>query len=91
MKHAHIFVSGVVQGVSYRRFACTRAKDLGITGFVRNIADGRVEVLAEGDEKNVDELIKKLKEGPKGAKVKNMQVTWERHKGSYSSFEIVHM
>lgn len=91
MKRARISVSGLVQGVSYRAFACKHARELRLKGFVRNLADGRVEVLAEGDEKGIQALIRKLKQGPSAATVENMEISWEPYEGVYDSFEIMRL
>jgi acylphosphatase len=65
----HWFVSGRVQGVSFRAFTYEAATDLKLRGWVRNLTDGRVEVVADGDEKAVDKLLEKVKRGPEFAKV----------------------
>jgi acylphosphatase len=67
-------VSGRVQGVFYRASTSERARALGITGYVKNLADGRVEVLACGEETKVKELIDWLWQGPPAAKVQGMEV-----------------
>lgn len=63
-------VSGQVQGVGYRYFAMRAAEALGVTGFARNLADGRVEVVAEGPEEVLAEFEDKLREGPAFATVR---------------------
>ena len=70
----HGFVSGRVQGVYYRQSTEQQAERLGIDGWVRNIADGRVEVLLEGEEEAVRELEGWLHEGPTGAEVSAVDV-----------------
>ncbi|MDI6639363.1 MAG: acylphosphatase, partial [Methanocellales archaeon] len=60
----HAFVSGRVQGVFFRSFTRSEATSLGIHGWVRNLRDGRVEVLAEGEKSALDELLGRLREGP---------------------------
>ncbi|MGH8435699.1 MAG: acylphosphatase [Pseudomonas sp.] len=65
----HGYVTGRVQGVSYRQHTEEQAERLGLDGWVRNLADGRVEVLVEGDEVAVRELAAWLEQGPKQAKV----------------------
>jgi acylphosphatase len=85
-----VFVSGRVQGVYYRAFTEKEANLLGIGGYVRNLTDGRVHLEAEGDRSVVDQLIRRLWEGPPRAKVSDVQVTWRTVEGGpvYSSFEI---
>lgn len=88
MKSVHIFVSGIVQGVGYRYFAYKWAKRLGIRGYVRNLKDGRVEVVAEGEEETLKEFIQKLEEGPLGAVVDKVDITWAEISDVFSDFEI---
>ncbi len=64
MKQYHIFVSGRVQGVGYRSFCQRQAERLGVSGWVRNLHDGRVEVMAAGREKNLKIFISVLRKGP---------------------------
>ena len=68
------FVSGRVQGVFYRASAAERAKALGVTGHAKNLADGRVEVLACGEEVAVKELCEWLWQGPPAAKVESVEI-----------------
>jgi acylphosphatase len=67
-------VSGKVQGVFYRASAAERARALGVTGYAKNLPDGRVEVLACGEEVQVKELIDWLRKGPPAAKVQGVDV-----------------
>jgi acylphosphatase len=66
-------VSGIVQGVGFRWFTVRRATGLGLTGFVRNLADGRVEVVAAGDSSTVGELEAALRVGPRSAQVASVE------------------
>ena len=72
-KTINFFVSGRVQGVCFRMSTNQQAKLLGITGWVRNLEDGRVEVLATGDDKALEQLGKWLTQGPSMAKVLNLE------------------
>jgi len=85
---AHVFVSGFVQGVGFRFFAILNARKLGVSGFVRNLRDGRVEVVAEGELESVDVLIKRLREGPPGANVVGVDVRLEKYEGEFSDFSV---
>ncbi|MDI6859159.1 MAG: acylphosphatase [Methanocellales archaeon] len=85
----HAFVSGRVQGVFFRSFTRSEATSLGIHGWVRNLRDGRVEVLAEGEKSALDELLGKLREGPPGARVEKVDVMWEEYEGNLNGFRIV--
>ena len=87
---AHIFVSGWVQGVFFRDQTQKWANSLSITGWVRNLKDGRVEVMAEGDEEKVEDLISQLKQGPSLARVENVDVDWEDYKGEFEDFSVTH-
>ncbi|PMQ02473.1 MAG: acylphosphatase [Dictyoglomus sp. NZ13-RE01] len=87
-KKIHVFVYGIVQGVGYRYFAYKWAKRLGINGFVRNLSDGRVEVIGEGDEETLKAFLEKLEQGPFGAVVEKVDVKWEETEGKYNDFNI---
>jgi len=69
----HVRVSGTVQGVGFRWFVRERARRLGLSGWVRNNADGSVEVAAEGDEPQIELLRTELQKGPSGAFVKSIE------------------
>ena len=85
---AHIFVSGRVQGVFYRSNTRRKALGLGLTGWVRNLPDGRVEVVAEGEENQVDELIRWCGMGPPRAAVTNLEVKRETYTGEFETFRV---
>lgn len=70
----HGFVSGKVQGVSFRQCTQTEAERLDVDGWVRNLADGRVEVLVEGEEQAVRELTDWLEHGPERAEVSGVDL-----------------
>ncbi len=84
----HVFVSGRVQGVFFRDYTRRWALSLGLTGWVKNLWDGRVEVVAEGEEEGIQALLARLREGPPGARVDNVAVTWEEYKAEFSDFRI---
>jgi acylphosphatase len=88
MKRIHVFVSGRVQGVAFRWVTEDMAHQLGVSGWVRNLSDGRVEVMAEAEEENLLEFIKFLKQGPRHARVENIEVEWLESEGEFKSFEI---
>jgi acylphosphatase len=85
---AHVFVSGRVQGVFFRSEIRHEAKKRGLRGWVRNLPDGRVEAVFEGEEKSVKELIEFCKRGPPGARVTSVDVSWEQPTGEFKDFEI---
>ena len=84
---ARIRVSGIVQGVGFRYFVRTRAVALGLSGFVRNIPDGTVEVVAEGDRPVVNTLIGELRIGPRSASVERLNVEWEDPTKEFKGFD----
>ena len=71
-----VLVRGHVQGVGYRAFARRRALDLDLAGYVENLTDGRVEIVAEGDETKLQVLLVKLRMGPAHAEVEDVDVQW---------------
>lgn len=73
MATRRIFVSGRVQGIGYRDFVVRSAKGGGLTGWVRNLRDGRVEVLAAGEEAAIEELVAACREGPAQARVDHVE------------------
>jgi len=81
-------VSGVVQGVGFRFFAVRKAKEFGLTGWVRNTFEGTVESEVEGEKGSILEYIKDLKAGPGGAKIKDVKVEWREFQNRYSDFQI---
>lgn len=83
-----ILVSGRVQGVGYRYFARRSAVSLGIRGFVRNLDDGRVEVVAMGPDRSVQEFIQALIDGPASAHVSGCHVEQLPSSRHYSGFTI---
>ncbi len=88
-KTLHIIVKGRVQGVGYRWFAKERARECNITGFVRNLYNGDVEVVAQGEENDLSRFLEELNRGPAFAHVVEMQVDEiEIDQNKYSSFEI---
>ena len=81
-------VRGVVQGVGFRFFVEREARCLGLAGYVRNRGDGSVEVVAEGAQGLLEELLASLKRGPLGAHVSAVEVGWNRSQGGFKRFEI---
>lgn len=85
---AHIYVSGQVQGVFFRDHTQRWASSLHLTGWVKNLIDGRVEVLVEGDKEIIGNLIRKLEEGPPLAQVERVEVGWEKYRSEFDDFRI---
>ena len=85
---AHVFISGRVQGVNFRWFTQRKAQELGLTGWVRNLWDGRVEAIFEGDEKAVQEAVRWCHTGEPPARVENVDVNYEKPTGEFKRFRI---
>jgi len=85
---ARIRVEGLVQGVFFRYNTQREAHRLGLKGWVRNLPDGSVECVAEGEEERVKELIQWCHHGPPGARVERVRVQWEEYRGDLKGFEI---
>lgn len=83
----HVFVRGRVQGVGFRWFVLDAAGD-GLTGWVRNLRDGSVEVVAEGPRKALEGLLEDLRTGPAGSHVTGLTTDWEPAAGDLPPFEI---
>ncbi len=88
MIRAKIYISGRVQGVFFRMSAKLEAEKLGVAGWARNLDDGSVEVMAEGDRENVDEFIKWCKSGPPFAKVEKVEVEEQKGLEGFGDFSI---
>ena len=86
---ARIVINGLVQGVFFRRETTDFAKRLGLAGWVRNLADGRVETIAEGEKAKLDELIRFCHQGPPGARVRRVEVEWLEYTGEFRGFRII--
>lgn len=81
-------ISGTVQMVGFRAFAEMRAPSYGLTGYVRNVHTGDVEVVAEGDRKLLEAFLSDLRRGPSGARVRNVIVSWESARGEFEDFSV---
>jgi len=81
-------IHGWVQGVFFRAEAVRQAQKLGVTGWVRNISDGTVEVVAEGEKDTLNKLYQWCQKGPLLSKVKKVDAKWESYEGTFSDFEI---
>ncbi|RLI21471.1 acylphosphatase [Candidatus Bathyarchaeota archaeon] len=85
---AHVFVSGRVQGVFFRYETRQLARRVGVTGWIRNLSDGRVEAVFEGEKDAVEQMIEFCRRGPPAARVDKVEVIWEPYKGEFNSFTI---
>ena len=82
----HVFISGKVQGVFFRSSTKDMAKNLGLFGWVRNLADGRVEAVFEGKKDAIEKMLEWCKAGPEYARVTGIEVIWEEFKGDFKEF-----
>ncbi len=85
---AHILVSGIVQGVFFRANTAEKARELSLLGWVKNLPDGRVEAVFEGEKEKIEEIIDWLKSHPGMSKVEKVEVDWQEAKGDFENFEI---
>lgn len=88
-KRIHLVVRGRVQGVYYRASAQREAKRLGLTGWITNRPDGSVEIVAEGEEDQVKDLLAWAQHGPSTARVEKVDTRWRSYTGEFSEFRIV--
>lgn len=91
MVRAHVIVRGMVQGVFFRSYTREWARELGVKGWVRNLPDGSVEAIFEGEEGRVKEIIERCRKGPPLAVVEKVEVNWEPYKGEFKEFEIKYL
>ena len=84
----HAQVQGIVQGVGFRYFVLRTARAAGLTGFVKNLRDGSVEILAEGPREELERFARDLSEGPRCGLVQDVQLTWTASTGEFATFEV---
>ena len=85
---AHIVVKGFVQGVGFRYFVYRQASTLGLSGYVKNLFNGDVEIEAFGDRSMIEEFIKTVKVGPRAEHVADLKIEWKDYEPTGKSFEI---
>ncbi len=85
---AHVIVSGLVQGVYFRDSTRRKARESGVTGWVRNRLDGCVEAVLEGERGDVERVVEWTRHGPPGAVVESVDVDWQEYRGEFGAFEI---
>ncbi|HEX7900909.1 MAG TPA: acylphosphatase [Planctomycetota bacterium] len=89
MDRARLLISGRVQGVGYRASTHWAAKKIGgLTGWVRNLDDGRVEAVVEGPRDKIEELVAWAHQGPPAARVSDVEVAWEPATGEFKGFDV---
>ena len=84
-----VIVSGFVQGVGYRYYAIDAANILRLNGYVKNLSDGKVEVVAEGTKEDLEMFITKLKRGSYSSNVTGLAINWSKCENKYKEFSIL--
>lgn len=87
---ARVLVSGYVNGVGFRWFLHKKAEECGATGFVRNLDDGRLEAVFEGNRDQVETMLSHARSGPESAHVTDIQIFWELPEGKWDELEITY-
>jgi acylphosphatase len=90
MVHAHVTISGRVQGVCFRMYTQDQARRLGVDGWVRNTFDGAVEAVFEGPKQDVEKVVRWCHEGPPAALVHDVDVRWGNYSGEFDRFSITY-
>ena len=90
LRRAEILVTGHVQGVLFRYYTEMRAEELGLGGTVRNLRDGGVHIVCEGEEEEINQLIEWCERGPERAIVTRVDVAWKEYTGEFKYFRIVY-
>ncbi len=85
---AHVIIRGLVQGVWFRASTKDMALQIGVGGWVRNLPDGGVEAVFEGEKKKVEEIVGWCHKGPSGARVTNVEIAWEPYEGAFKHFDV---
>ena len=88
-KAVRLVIIGTVQGVFFRNFIKEQADKLGIRGFVRNLDDGNVEVIAEGNMQDVESLVEICRKGPKFANIRELKVEEKKYSGEIKDFRVI--
>ena len=87
---ARVLVSGYVTGGGFRWFLHKKAEEVGATGYVRNMEDGRLEAVFEGDKNQVEAMVSYARTGPENSHVANIQIFWEHPEGKWQEMEITY-
>ena len=87
---AHVLIHGFVQGVGFRQSVKKEARKLGLTGWVKNLPDGRVEAVFSGPKDKIEEAVNFCRKGPFLSEVRHVEVEWDKGVGKFLSFEVLH-
>ncbi len=88
MARLHVWIEGIVQGVFFRDSTRRVANDLGLTGWARNLPDGRVEAVFEGERASCERALEFVGVGPPSARVTHVDEVWEEEEESFKDFTI---
>ncbi len=88
LKRLHVFYAGRVHGVGFRATAEEVASHLGVTGWVKNVRDGRVEAMVEGDEPLLLQFLEEIRTGPMRNFIQTVEVSWSEATGEFDDFSI---
>ena len=88
-KAARFVVQGTVQGIFFRQFVKEHADNLKLTGFVRNLTGGDVEILAEGEQDKIDRLASIVRKGPEHSQIRGVQIEERKWSGEFKEFKIL--
>jgi len=89
-QRVHLFITGKVQGVFFRQAMKVTAIKNNATGWVRNLKDGRVEAVIEGEDLDVSNVVEWSHAGPANARVEDIEIRNEQHKGEFAKFEVLY-
>jgi len=85
-----IYIQGAVQAVGFRYFAREMAQKMGLFGYAKNLADGSVEIVAEGEKEVLEQFLAMCQQGPPHAKIEDVKVEWSDTNGQYHSFDVAY-
>ena len=86
---AHIFISGRVQGVFFRKNTYKKAEELEVLGWIKNLPDGRVEAIFEGEKENVKKILDWSSRKSFPASVDSINLEWQEHTDEFKNFKII--
>ena len=88
MARLHVWVDGAVQGVFFRASTRDKARELGLAGWVKNLPDGRVEAVFEGDRETCERVLDYVGAGPPSARVTRVEKTWDESEEGFDGFSV---
>jgi len=89
IRQVHVFIKGKVQGVGFRAFTKERADEVGVKGWVRNLADGRVESVMQGKSEAVEKLLESVRKGPRSSRVDGVEAKEEKIGEEFRDFRVI--